>query len=214
MKLPATCIFILILTALFYVSCANPAENKTKAITQDSSSTPAVKQTKGTSIKFSEENSKVNFVGSKVTGKESGGFKTFSGTIDLVNNKPEESQVSVDIDMASVFTEAGGLADHLRTADFFGVEKYPKATFISTKIATDKEKGENNYSVTGDLDFHGVKKSITFPAKIVVADNEVTVDSEFFINRRDFNVNYDGRANDLIRDEVVLTFNIKAPRQK
>jgi len=212
MKLPAGYIFIL--TALFLSSCANPAENKTKAITQESSSTLTAKQTKGTTIKFSEANSKINFVGSKVTGKESGEFKTFSGTIDLVGNKPEESQVSVDIDMASVTTDAGGLADHLKTADFFEVEKYPKATFISTKIASDKEKGENNYSVTGDLNFHGVKKSITFPAKIVVTDNEVTVDSEFFINRREFNVNYAGRANDLIRDEVVLTLNIKAPRQK
>lgn len=204
----------LILITVFSFSCENPAKNKTEAITRESNSQETAKQTNGESIKFSETNSKISFVGSKVTGKESGGFKTFSGNINLVNKKPEESQVSVEIDMTSVYTEASGLADHLKTADFFEVEKYPKATFISSKITADKSKGENNYNVTGDLDFHGVKKTITFPAKIVVENSGVQVTSEFFINRRDFNINYGGRANDLIRDEVVLNFDIKASAQK
>jgi polyisoprenoid-binding protein YceI len=193
-------------------ACENPAENKTKAVTTEANSTPIAKQTKGEALKFSSADSKVDFVGSKVTGKEAGRFQTFSGTIDLVNNKPEESQVSVEIEMGSVVTDSKGLDEHLKNADFFEVEKYPKAAFISSKITPDKEA--NTFSVTGELDFHGVKKSITFPAKIIVSEKEVTVESEFFINRRDFNVNYAGRANDLIRDEVVLKLNIQALRKK
>ena len=81
------------------------------------------------------ENSKVEFTGSKVTGKHDGGFKAFTGTIDLVNTKPEESKVVVDIDVNSLYTEPEDLIKHLKSADFFDVEKFPKAIFTSTKIA-------------------------------------------------------------------------------
>lgn len=57
---------------------------------------------------------------------------------------------------------------------------------------------------------HYTSKSISFPAKIQVADDTVTVDSEFAINRKDFNINYPDKPNDLIRDNVVLKLAIKA----
>jgi polyisoprenoid-binding protein YceI len=160
------------------------------------------------------ENSKVEFVGSKVTGKHDGGFNKFAGAIELVNKKPEDSTVSVDIDMASVFTNQDQLTKHLQTGDFFDVAKYPKATFKATKIVPDPEKGAGNYLVTGDLDLHGVKKSVTFPATINVTDGLVTVNAEFSINRKDFNILYAGQADDLIRDGVVIKLDLKAPRTK
>lgn len=204
---------------LFLAACENPADNKPKATvnntnTATNTATAPVRQTKGEAVAFNNEASKVGFVGSKVTGKHDGGFNKFSGTIDLVNNKVEESQVAVDLEMSSVFTDADGLTKHLQTGDFFEVEKFPKSTFVSTKIEADKAKGADNYSVTGDLEMRGVKKSITFPAKIVVAPTEVTVDAEFSINRKDFGIVYAGKADDLIRDEVVLKLNLKAARKK
>ena len=53
---------------------------------------------------------------------------------------------------------------------------------------------------------HGVTKSITFPAKIAVAPDAITVDSTFAINRKDFEINYAGAQDNLIRDDVVLTY--------
>lgn len=209
--------------SLFLAACENPADNKPKATVNNTNAnatapantaTAPVRQTKGETIAFNNENSKVGFTGSKVTGKHDGGFNKFTGTIDLVNNKAEESQVSVDIEMASVFSDADGLTKHLQTGDFFEVEKHPKSSFTSTKIEADKAKGEGNYTVTGDLEMRGVKKSITFPAKIGVSPNEVTVDTEFAINRKDFGIAYAGKADDLIRDEVVIKLNLKAPRKK
>ncbi len=209
--------------SLFLAACENPADNKPKATVNNTNATanaPAntaiapVKETKGEAIAISNENSKVGFTGSKVTGKHDGGFGKFTGTIDLVNNKAEESKVSVDIEMASVTSDADGLTKHLQTGDFFEVEKFPKSSFTSTKIEADKVKGDGNYSVTGDLEMRGVKKSITFPAKIAVAATEVTVDAEFAINRKDFGIAYAGKADDLIRDEVVIKLNLKAPRKK
>lgn len=204
---------------LFLTACENPADNKPKATVNNSNTatntgTATTRQTKGEAIAFNNESSKVGFIGSKVTGKHDGGFNKFSGTIDLVNNKVPESQVVVDIEMSSVFTDSDGLTKHLQTGDFFEVDKFPKSTFVSTKIEEDKSKGADNYNVTGDLEMRGVKKSISFPAKIVVAPTEVAVDAEFSINRKDFGIVYAGKADDLIRDEVVLKLNLKAPRKK
>jgi len=65
-------------------------------------------------------------------------------------------------------------------------------------------------TVTGNLDLHGVTKIITFPAEIHIADVAVTVKAEFAINRKDFNINYPGKPNDLIRDNVVIKLDLKA----
>ena len=202
-------LFFFSLICLILSSCKNPAEDKYEAITVDPKEKIIEFNSKGESFEFSERNSNLVFVGSKVTGRESGGFNEFSGKIDLVDKRPEKSQVFVRIEMESVFSESNGLASHLRTPDFFHVKKYPFSTFISSRIKPDN-MSENHYSITGDFDFHGVRKSITFPAKIIVGKNAVKVESEFFIKRKDFNVNYAGRANDLIRDEVVLRLIINA----
>jgi polyisoprenoid-binding protein YceI len=122
--------------------------------------------------------------------------------------------VKVDIETASVFTDADGLTKHLQTGDFFEVEKFPKASFQSTKIVADSAKGANAYTVTGDLELRGVRKSVTFPATIVVTPADVTVNSEFAINRKDFGIVYAGKADDLIRDDVAIKLDLKAPRKK
>ncbi|HAB16177.1 MAG TPA: hypothetical protein DCE44_06985, partial [Verrucomicrobiales bacterium] len=63
---------------------------------------------------------------------------------------------------------------------------------------------------TGNLNLHGVTKSISFPATVQLAPDAVTLKAEFAINRRDFNINFPGMPNDLIRDNVVLNLDIKA----
>ncbi|HMT09519.1 MAG TPA: YceI family protein [Pyrinomonadaceae bacterium] len=223
---------VFVLTAAALASaCADPAANKPKATTTaPSSASPAVPASstaapsttdvfasfkpKGTAIDVDAATSKIEFTGSKVTGKHDGGFKTFTGKIDLVGEKAEDSAVVFEIEMASVFTDADGLTKHLQNEDFFEVGKFPKASFVSTKIVADAAKGAGNYTVTGDMEIRGVKKSITFPAKITVAADAVTVNSEFAINRKDFGIAYAGKADDLIRDDVVLRLDLKAPRKK
>ena len=206
---------------VFLAACEDPAANKPKATTTNSNTAAnttaantgtATAPKAGEALAINNENSKVIFVGSKVTGKHDGGFNKFTGNINLVNGKPEESTVNVDIDVASVYTDADGLTKHLQTGDFFDVAKFPKATFASTKIAPDADAGK--YTVTGDLELRGVKKSITFPATINVSDSEVAVNAEFAINRKDFGILYAGKADDLIRDDVVLKLDLKAPRKK
>jgi polyisoprenoid-binding protein YceI len=211
--------------SVFLTACEDPAANKPKATTTNTSNTAntangsntantGTAPAKSETLAINPENSKVEFVGSKVTGKHDGGFKKFAGTVALVNGKPEDSNVSIDIDMNSVFTDADGLTKHLQTGDFFDVANHPKGSFKATKIVPDTEKGAGNYLVTGDLTLRGVTKSVTFPATITVSDGNVVVKAEFSINRKDFNILYAGKADDLIRDDVVIKLDLNAPRAK
>ncbi|HVK64341.1 MAG TPA: YceI family protein, partial [Polyangium sp.] len=117
------------------------------------------------------------------------------------------------VETASVKTDAGDLDKHLKNADFFDVEKFPKATFTSTEIKAGGTNGAT-HTITGDLDLHGVKKSITFPVTITIAADAATGTAEFSINRKDFNITIAGKPDDLIRDDVLLKLTLKAPRKK
>ena len=209
--------------SLFAAACEDPAANKTKATVNEPSANVANRSNaantapvaaKGEALAINAENSKVEFTGSKVTGKHDGGFKTFTGTVDLVNTKPVESSVTVDIEAASVYSDDEKLTGHLRSPDFFDVEKFPTASFKSTKIEADASKGADAYTVTGDFNLHGVTKSISFPATIRTGSDSVDVDAEFAVNRKDFGIVYAGKADDLIRDDVVIKLTLKAPRKK
>lgn len=211
--------FAILSLSIFLTACEDPAANKTRAVTSNASTPAATTQNtnttaKGENLAINPENSKVLFTGSKVTGKHEGGFNKFAGAINLVGDKPEESSVNVDIETSSVFTDTDGLTKHLQSGDFFEVEKFPKASFASTKIVADASKGANVYNVTGDLELRGVRKSVEFPATIVVTPTDVTVNSEFSINRKDFGIVYAGKADDLIRDDVVIKLDLKSARKK
>ncbi|MFZ1699954.1 MAG: YceI family protein [Pyrinomonadaceae bacterium] len=212
--------------AVFAVACADPAANKPKAQTSAPTANDVVQteakkadvlsdfKANGTALEINADNSKVEFTGSKVTGKHDGGFKLFKGVIDLVGEKAESSRVLFEIEMSSVFTDTDGLTKHLRTGDFFEAEKYPKSTFESTKIESDMSKTSGNFTVTGKLEMRGVKKSVTFPATIAITPENVLVAAEFSINRKDFGIVYAGKADDLIRDDVVIRLELEAPRKK
>jgi polyisoprenoid-binding protein YceI len=199
------------------LACDDPAKDKAKAtVTEATTTTPAAATPPAgaaESLTIDPQSSKVEFVGSKVTGKHEGSFPAFTGKIDLVAAKPEASKISVAIDTTSVKTDSEKLTGHLKSADFFDTEKFPKASFESTSIKPGGDKGAT-HTVTGTLDLHGVKKTVSFPATVTVGADAVTAKSEFSINRKDFGINYAGKADDLIRDEVVIKLDVRAPRKK
>jgi polyisoprenoid-binding protein YceI len=203
---------VILLGLLLIMACSNPADDKSKAVTREA--TPATPQslTQGVKYLITPQNSRIEFVASKVTGSHNGSFKDFSGEIDYAG-QPEKGRVTVTIKMASVQTDTDDLTKHLQTPDFFDVAKYPQATFTSTEIKPGGEKGAT-HTVTGNFQLHGVTKSITFPATIIPNADFITVASTFSINRKDFGVNYAGTANNLIRDEVVMSLHIKAEQAR
>jgi len=155
--------------------------------------------------------SKVEFVGAKITATHAGSFERFSGNIELVPGHIEQSRVNVDIEMESLTIEPARLAGHLRTADFFDVAQYPRTTFTSTSIVAGGANGAS-HTITGTLAMHGASKQISFPATIAESPTEVTARAEFVINRRDFNIVYPGMPDDLIKDDVTIKLTLRAPR--
>ncbi|HKO59894.1 MAG TPA: YceI family protein [Pyrinomonadaceae bacterium] len=201
---------LIILTPLILiVSCSNPASDKPRAVTSDAA--PAASQAvAGERYSITPENSDIEFIGAKVTGKHNGSFDKFSGEIQYAG-QPEKSSVRITIDVDSMTTDDAKLTAHLKTADFFDVAKFPQATFESTGITPGGEAGAT-HTIKGNLTMHGVTKSITFPAKIAAAADAITVDATFAINRKDFGINYAGASDNLIRDDVVLTLRVRATK--
>lgn len=194
---------LLALTAA--LGCANPASDKPKAVVHGDAAREAAPAPAAVRFVITDDSS-INFVGSKVTGRHDGGFKEFDGEIHMVPDKPDMSSVKVVIDTTSLWADNDKLTGHLKSPDFFEVEKFPTATFTSTDIRRDGER----YMVTGNLDLHGVSKSISFPAEIKTEADRVTADAEFAIKRFDFNIVYPGKAEDLIRDDVVVKLDLVA----
>lgn len=211
MRLGVLTMVLTILTGLVLVAaCGNPATNKSQAVTGEAAQAPSAKPAGAQNYSITPENSKIEFVGSKVTGSHNGSFQKFSGEIHYTGDVTT-SHVSITMDSDSLTTDTPDLTKHLKTADFFDVAKYPQAKFESTAIKAGGDKGAS-HTVTGNLTLHGVTKAVTFPATIAVASDAVTVDSSFSIDRKDFGINYAGAADNLIRDDVVLTLKIRATK--
>ncbi|WP_437689794.1 YceI family protein [Sorangium sp. So ce176] len=201
---------------LSLAGCEDPTKDKPRATV--SSAAPAQPQAQAPSgaaeaLPIDAAASTIGFVGSKVTGKHEGKFEKISGSITLVGGKAEGGKLSIEADTSSVKTDAEKLDGHLKSKDFFDVEQFPKATFTSTQIKAGGEKGAT-HTITGELELHGVKKAITFPATITEGADSVSGTAEFVINRKDFGIEYPGKQDDLIRDDVLLKLSLKAPRKQ
>lgn len=91
-----------------------------------------------------------------------GRFNTFSGSFDYDANKLADSSVQVTIDTSSIDSNHARRDKHLRSDDFLDVDKFPKATFVSTSI---KVINDNQFKIIGNLTLHGVTKQITIDAE-------------------------------------------------
>lgn len=150
-----------------------------------------------------------------------GFFRDFAGTVNYDGKDVSKSSVEFSAKVTSVDTGVTGRDNHLRTADFFEVEKFPDMTFKSTKV----EKKGNAWTVTGDLTMKGVTKSVAIPFNITgfLPGNQrngprMGITGETTINRRDFGVNYGnnlpGTNTPVISDDVKVVLQIEAVQPK
>ncbi len=204
------------LALLSLTACNNdPAQSKVQASvaapTEQAASAPTTEEEQGELVyAVTSKNSSLQFVGAKLTGKHEGSFADFKGTIHLVGRDPTKSRLSFEIAMNSLKIEPTKLAGHLMSPDFFNVKKYPQATFTSRSLT--KSKGKDNYHVIGNLNLHGVEKSISFPATITPHQQNLNVSAEFAINRKDFKIVYPGMPDDLIKDNVLIKIRMNPSR--
>ena len=146
-----------------------------------------------------------------------GKFTSFGGTIEVDREHPENSSVTAQIEVASIDTHIKKRDDHLRSAEFFNVEKFPRIMFKSRSVKrTDPQSGD----ILGDLTMHGVTKAITLHVKLLTPMNEttqtrwsVTTDP---ITRRDFNLMFAPAAESVsgISQTVSISIEIEAKRAR
>ncbi len=139
--------------------------------------------------KFDSSGSTIGFAVHQFLGTTHGKFTNFSGNIDIDREHPENSSVAAQIDVRSIDTHIKRRDDHLRSPEFFNVEKFPQITFRSRSV---KRTGPQSGDILGDLTMHGVTRPITLHVKLLTPLNEtsrtrwgVTTDP---IMRRDFNL--------------------------
>jgi len=110
---------------------------------------------------FDPVHSQIGFaVRHMMVSKTRGKFTKWDGTLDFDAARPENTTVAVEIDATSIDTNEPQRDAHLRSPDFFDVEKFPTLTFKSTKI----ERAGDGFRVAGDLTIHGVTKPVVLDA--------------------------------------------------
>ena len=196
---------VMIVAAAGLLACQDPAKGKPEAVVGDATAPASDPDAPGAVFTIGE-GSRLDFAGSKVTGSHEGGFNVFDGEIVLVDNDPTKSRVEIVIDTTSMWSDDERLTGHLKSADFFDVASFPTAGFATTAI----EGAEGGFTLTGNLNLHGVTKSVSFPATIRVEEGQITADAEFSVKRFDFDIVYPGKAEDLIRDDVLVKLHLVA----
>jgi polyisoprenoid-binding protein YceI len=206
----STALIAISAAAWILASCENPADKTTSAAVTDAVQTTSSPATAGgVQYRFTPE-SEINFIGSKVTGSHTGGFKSFTGGFRMDGNTLVGTGQKITIDMNSLWSDDGKLTGHLKSGDFFDVEKYPESSFELTGL---KAVSENGFEVSGNLTLTGTTRNITFPATASLTDGRAKIHAKFDINRKDFGIVYAGMADDLIRDEVVIELKLEAATQ-
>jgi polyisoprenoid-binding protein YceI len=167
------------------------------------------------SYKFDPSGSTIGFSVHQFLGTTLGKFTSFSGRIEVDREHPENSSVTAQIDVRSIDTRIKKRDDHLRSAEFFNIEKFPRITFKSRNV---KRTGAQSGDILGDLTMHGVTKPITLHVKLLTPMNEtaqtrwsVTTDP---ITRRDFNLMFTPGAESVsgISQTVAINIEIEAKR--
>lgn len=158
------------------------------------------------------ESSKIVWKGYKVTGSHEGTINLKSGSLLFDNDKLTGGEFVIDMPTIASTDLTGEYKDklegHLKSDDFFGVEKFATAALIFTKV---KEKGKNSYTITGDLTIKGKINPVTF--EISIYGNKATTSLK--IDRTKYDIKYgstnffDGLKDKAIYDEFDLVIDLE-----
>jgi polyisoprenoid-binding protein YceI len=148
-----------------------------------------------------------------------GRFNNFSGTLNLDEQHPERSYIEGVVESASVDTREPNRDAHLRSADFFDVEKYPTMKFRSTRI---EKVGPDQFKVMGDLTIKKVTRPITFNVtsegrgKDPYGNLHWGFSAETTLNRKDFDLNWNVALETggwLVSDQIKINIELEAVQQ-
>ncbi len=151
-----------------------------------------------------------------VIAKVRGAFRTFSGTVQFDEQSPASSTASVRIEAASIDTGVGQRDAHLRSADFFDVEKFPTLTFNSTKV--EKASG-NHLRVTGNLTIRDITREVVLDVEQLGVSKDpwgqtrAAFEAKTSVDRRDFGLTWNQALETggvLVGEKIEIALEIQA----
>ncbi|WP_213278222.1 YceI family protein [Chryseobacterium indologenes] len=215
-------LFSIAIPALF-VAAVMVSCKKDKPLTSESNGVTTTKE--GSQFTVDTLNSKVEWKGYKVFKSENtshfGTIRFESGDVTVKDGKLESGKFVADmssltsVDLKDSPEDLGKLNGHLKSDDFFEVEKFPTASYEITKV-TPATEGDYNTLLDGNLTIKGITKPVQFKANVSVKNGEVSVATEpKDIKREEFGVKFQAPAeNGVIKDEVTLQISVKALEKK
>jgi polyisoprenoid-binding protein YceI len=133
----------------------------------------------------------------KVTGKHDGTVKISNGEVTINGGKLVSGSFVIDMTSIAVVdikdaNMNGKLLGHLKSDDFFSVDKYKTSTFVVTAVTAGSQAG--SYNVKGNLTIKGITKPIEFPASIVVDGNTLRATATITVDRTQFDIRYGSKS--------------------
>ena len=181
----------------------------------------AFRAAKTETYKIDTQKSNIEWTGKKVLGQHNGEIKLASGTIIAEDNVPAKGSFAINMSSISNkdLTDAdskGKLLGHLKSDDFFGVEKFPEAQFAITKVT---KSGNGNIVVAGNLTIKGITSPVSFPATYAVSGNTLTAKAtNVKVDRTKYNIKYNSKSffdaigDKAIDDEFILNISLVATK--
>ncbi len=175
------------------------------------------------SYKVNPAESRVQWNGKKLTGEHTGTINLKSGLVMLENNRISggefvlDMSTIVDLDLQDPKWN-NKLVTHLKSDDFFYVEKFPTASMVIRSVKAGEKAGE--VMVSGDFTIKGITHSLNFTATSSVKDNQLTALATIVIDRSKFDVRYGSKTffenigDKIIYDEFTLQVSLKAEKIK
>ena len=150
-----------------------------------------------------------------------GNFEKHKGVVEINDQDITKSRVEVSIDTASINTNVQKRDDHLRSAEFFDVAKYPTMTFVSKKVA---KAGKDKLNVTGDLTLHGITREVVLDVEGPTGESKDPwgvirrgAVAATKINRKDFGLVWNKALETggvAVGDEITITLEIEMIKGK
>ncbi len=196
---------------------------KDKAKEAETTAAEAAAKAQMESVKYiaNATESSIDWTGFKPTGKHNGTINVENGVFTVNNGKLESGSFLIDmksivnLDIPSDDENNGKLVGHLKSADFFDVEKFPNAAFEITGF----EEKEGKTMLSGNLTLKEKKNNVTFPVSVATEGDSFTMTSEVFtIDRSKWDVKYgsksffDNLGDKFINDDIELKIVVKAQK--
>lgn len=206
---------LIIAGALFVLNVQKPPVAD-KAVIKEAQE---VSMAKGKTFKVDLAASTLGWTGTKPSGKHNGSVALSAGSLQVKKDKIQGGNFTIDMNTITDLDMQGGgkagLEKHLKSPDFFDVEKFPTATFEITGVApiaaTQYIMYEGaTHNISGNFTMRGVTKNISFPAAVTISGKSLSATADFNIDRTEWGMTYgsDGK----VAKEINLKLNLVAAR--